>query len=30
MKRWLGGVETEEEWADLMDRLVKWGEEHGI
>ena len=30
VKRWLDGVETEDEWADLMDRLVKWGEEHGI
>ena len=30
MERWLGGVETEEEWADLMDRLLKWGEERGI
>ena len=30
MKRWLDGVETEEEWADLMDRLVEWGEERGI
>jgi len=29
VKRWLDGVETEEEWADLMDRLLKWGEEHG-
>ena len=29
-KRWLEGVETEDEWADLMDRLLKWGEEHGI
>ena len=30
VKRWLDGVETEEEWADLMDRLLEWGEEHGI
>ena len=30
VERWLDGVETEEEWADLMDRLLKWGEEHGI
>ena len=30
VKRWLDGAETEEEWADLMDRLLKWGEEHGI
>jgi len=30
LKRWLDGVETEEEWADLMDRLLEWGEEHGI
>ena len=30
MERWLDGVETEEEWADLMDRLFEWGEEHGI
>ena len=30
VERWLGGVETEEEWADLMDRLLKWGEDHGI
>ena len=28
--RWLDGVETEEEWGDLMDHLLKWGEEHGI
>ena len=27
---WLDGIETEEEWADLMDRLLKWGEDHGI
>ena len=30
VKRWLDGVETEEEWGDLMGRLLKWGEEHGI
>ena len=30
VKGWLDGVETEEEWADLMDRLLEWGEEHGI
>ena len=30
VKRWLDGVETEEKWADLIDRLVKWDEEHGI
>ncbi|KAF9648408.1 FAD/NAD(P)-binding domain-containing protein, partial [Thelephora ganbajun] len=24
VKRWLDGVESEEEWADLMDRLLKW------
>ena len=30
VKRWLDGVETEEEWVDLMDRLLEWGEEHGI
>jgi hypothetical protein len=30
VKRWLDGVGTEEEWADLIDRLLKWGEEHGI
>ena len=30
VKRWLDGVETEEEWADLMDRLLEWGEKHGI
>ena len=30
VRRWLDGVETEEEWADLMDRLLEWGEEHGI
>ena len=29
-KGWLDGVETEEEWAGLMDRLLEWGEEHGI
>jgi len=29
-KRWLDGVETEEEWADLMDRLLEWDEGHGI
>ena len=28
--RWLDGAETEEEWGDLMDHLLKWGEEHGI
>ena len=28
--RWLDGVESEEEWGDLMDRLLKWGEERGI
>ena len=28
--RWLDGIKTEEEWADLMDRLLKWGEESGI
>ncbi|TFY66911.1 hypothetical protein EVG20_g4167 [Dentipellis fragilis] len=26
MDKWLDGVETEEEWADLMVRLVKWEE----
>ena len=30
VKRWLDGVGTEDEWADLMDRLVQWGEEHKI
>ena len=30
VKWWLDGIVTEEEWADLMDRLLKWGEEHGI
>ena len=30
VERWLDGIETEEEWADLMDRLLEWGEEHGI
>jgi hypothetical protein len=30
VKRWLDGVATEEDWADLMDRLLKWGEDHGI
>jgi hypothetical protein len=30
VKRWLDGVETEVEWAGLMDRLLKWGEERGI
>ena len=30
VERWLDGVATEEEWADLMDRLVEWGDEHGI
>ena len=30
VRRWLDGVETEEEWVDLMDRLLEWGEEHGI
>ena len=29
VKRWLDGVETEDEWADLMDRLMEWGEEYG-
>jgi hypothetical protein len=29
VKRWLDGVETEEEWADLMDRLLEWGEGDG-
>ena len=28
--QWLDGVETEEEWGDLMGRLLRWGEEHGI
>lgn len=28
--RWLDGVETEGEWADLMYRLAEWGEEHKI
>ena len=31
--KWLDGVETEDEWADLLARLrvweVKWEEEHG-
>ena len=30
VKRWLDGVETEEEWADLMDRVMEWGKEHEI
>ena len=30
VERWLDGIETEEEWADLMDRLLKWGGENGI
>ena len=30
VKRWLDGVQTEEEWADLMDRLLEWGGGHGI
>ena len=30
VKRWLGGAETEDEWAGLMDRLVRWGEENEI
>ena len=30
VERWLDGVETEKEWIDLMDRLLRWGEEHGI
>ena len=30
VERWLDGVETEEGWVDLMDRLVEWGDEHGI
>lgn len=25
VKRWLDGVETEDQWADLMDRLLEWG-----
>lgn len=29
-RRWLDGVETEAEWADLMYRLAEWGEEHKI
>ena len=29
-KRWLDGVETEEEWADLMVRVLRWGKEQGI
>ncbi|KIJ65095.1 hypothetical protein HYDPIDRAFT_27819 [Hydnomerulius pinastri MD-312] len=33
-RKWLSGVETEEEWADLMERLDKWQEEwemqHGL
>ena len=30
VKRWLDGVETEEEWGDLMYRLLEWGKERGI
>ena len=30
VKRWLDGVESEEEWVGLMDRLVEWGEQYGI
>lgn len=30
VKEWLDGVETEEEWVGLMDRLLEWGEERGI
>ena len=30
VKGWLDGVETEEEWVDLMNRLLEWGEEHGV
>ena len=26
VRRWLDGVETEEEWADLIDRILEWGE----
>jgi hypothetical protein len=26
VKGWLDGVETEKDWADLMDRLVEWNE----
>ncbi|RPD72555.1 FAD/NAD(P)-binding domain-containing protein [Lentinus tigrinus ALCF2SS1-7] len=33
-RKWLEGAETEEEWADVMERLAKWQEayedEHGI
>ena len=25
VRRWLNGVKTEDEWADLMDRLLQWG-----
>ncbi|KAI0050813.1 FAD/NAD(P)-binding domain-containing protein [Auriscalpium vulgare] len=27
VREWLDGVETEEQWADLMERLVKWERE---
>ena len=30
VKWWLDGVETEEEWVDLMNRLLEWDEKHGI
>ena len=30
VKRWLDGVEGEGEWADLMDRVMEWGDDHGI
>lgn len=33
-KKWLDGIETEDEWADLILRLVewqkRWEEEHGV
>lgn len=30
VKRWLDGVETEDEWGDLMGRVLEWGKECGI
>lgn len=28
--KWLEGVRTEEEWADLLNRLLEWGDEIGL
>ena len=30
VKWWLDGVETEGEWADLMNRLLEWGDGYEI